>query len=72
MKEIVTSVSIVRAGGSPVFDCIKVSIADEGAGPFLVICGEDKGNDGAKVKLCWAEWDGVVAAVERYREAWEV
>jgi len=74
-KEIVTQVSIhsntSRLDWNPIYNSIKVGPADEAAGSFLKITGEDEVNDGKSLSLDWDEWDTLVKVVAKYRKDWE-
>jgi len=72
-KEIVTRVSIksTNSGWNPIYNSIQVGPADEAAGSFLRITGEDNQNDGNNIDLDWEEWDALVEVVAKYRKDWE-
>ena len=72
-KEIVTKVSIKsnKSDWNPIFNTIKVGPADEAAGSFLRITGEDEQNQGNTIDLDWDEWDTLVKVVTKYRKDWE-
>lgn len=81
-KSLTTQVSIYREpreasesypycyGGNPVFNCIKISLEDEGAGGFLKITDDTDGSEGKSISLDWDEWDAVVKAVAKVRPDW--
>ena len=72
-KEVVTKVSI-KSGNSdwnPIYNSIQVGPADEAAGSFLRITGEDEQNGGNIIDLDWDEWDTLVKVVTKYRKDWE-
>lgn len=71
MKTIPTTISIVRGGGHPVFNCIKVGIDDEAAGTYLTIKDETESGNCETIRLDWQEWDAIVETVAKYREEWE-
>ena len=71
MKTFPTTVSIVKDGGNPIYNCIRVLVNDEAAGSFLEICGDDETNDGAKIVLDWEDWDEIVKVVQKHRKDWE-
>ncbi len=77
-KEIVTQVSIIsikssnsRLDWNPIYNSIQVGPADEAAGSFLRITGEDEQNQGNIIDLDWEEWDALVEVVAKYRKDWE-
>lgn len=72
-KEIVTKVSIKsnRTDWNPIYNSIQVGPADEAAGSFLKITGEDEHNQGNHIDLDWDEWDTLVKVVTKYRKDWE-
>jgi len=72
-KEVVTKVSIKSSNSdwNPIYNSIQVGPADEAAGSFLRITGEDEQNGGNIIDLDWDEWDTLVKVVTKYRKDWE-
>lgn len=72
-KEVVTKVSIKsnKSDWNPIYNSIQVGPADEAAGSFLRITGEDEQNQGNIIDLDWEEWDALVEVVAKYRKDWE-
>lgn len=72
-KEVVTKVSIKSSNSdwNPIYNSIQVGPADDAAGSFLKITGEDQQNGGNTIALDWDEWDTLVEVVTKYREDWE-
>jgi len=72
-KEVVTKVSIKSSNSdwNPIYNSIQVGPADEAAGSFLRITGEDEQNGGNIIDLDWDEWDTLVEVVAKYRKDWE-
>lgn len=72
---IVTQVSIKsntsRLDWNPIYNSIQVGPADEAAGSFLRITGEDERNQGNIIDLDWNEWDTLVEVVAKYRKDWD-
>ena len=67
-KEVVTKVSIKSSNSdwNPIYNSIQVGPADEAAGSFLRITGEDEQNGGNIIDLDWDEWDTLVKVVTKY------
>jgi len=66
---VVTQISIVQAGESPVFgeNSIIVTLADEGAGPFVVVrnaIGEEENT----VRMDFSEADLLLEAIQRLKK----
>ena len=72
-KEVVTKVSIKSSNSdwNPIYNSIQVGPADEAAGSFLRITGEDEQNGGNIIDLDWDEWDTLVKVVTKYCKDWE-
>ena len=72
-KEVVTKVSIKSSNSdwNPIYNSIQVGPADDAAGSFLKITGDDEHNQGKSIALDWDEWDTLVKVVTKYREDWE-
>jgi hypothetical protein len=72
-KEVVTKVSIKSSNSdwNPIYNSIQVGPADDAAGSFLRITGEDEMNEGKSLSFDWEEWDTLVKVVAKYRKDWD-